>query len=73
MYFSLERFEDTFAVLQNDKEETVIVDKALLPPQARAGEVFRFCEGRYQYDDAETAARKERIHRLERLLRKNKR
>ena len=73
MYFSLERLEDTVAVLQNDHEETVVVDRSLLPPQAKAGEVFRFCDGQYRYDDAETAARKERIYRLEQLLRRNKR
>ncbi len=72
MKFSLERFEDTLAVLQNDAEETVIVDKALLPPDAKAGEVFCLCNGRYERDTAETTARKTRIMALQNLLRRNK-
>ena len=73
MFFSLERFEDTLAVLQDDEENTVIVDKALLPPEAVAGQIFRFCDGRYDYEEAETAKRRDRIRRLEQLLRGNKR
>lgn len=74
MWYSLERFEDQFAVLRDDAEKTTVVDRSLLPSEAKAGDLLRFCDGAYRYDADETAARKERIHRLEQLLRgRNKR
>lgn len=69
MLYSLERFEEQLAVLRDENGNAAIVDRALLPPQARAGDVFRHGDGEYRYDADATVAQKERIHRLESLLR----
>lgn len=50
-----------------------MVDRSLLPPDAKAGEVFYLCDGRYERDTDETEQRKTRINRLQNLLRRNKR
>ena len=69
MRYSLERFEDDLAVLQSDNEKRVVVLKVLLPPDAKAGEVFRLCDDHYERDTAETIARKNRIKGLQDILR----
>ncbi len=73
VYYSLERFEDQLAVLRDDNGKPAIVDRSLLPPEARAGDLFRFYDGQYRYDADETNIRRERIYRLEQLLRSKKR
>ena len=66
--YSLERFEEQLAVLCDDDGRTVAVDKTVLPADARAGDIFSYCDGGYRYEEAETAARRTRIQRLEQLL-----
>lgn len=69
LLYSLERFEDQSAVLQNELEEITVVDKSLLPPQAKTGDMFRLCDGVYRLDTEATDSARERIRRLQQLLR----
>ena len=69
MFYAIDRFEEDAAVLVDDGENTLIVERKLLPAAARQGDVLRLEEGRYTVDEEETARRRERILRLERLLR----
>ena len=68
MYYSLERFEEQQAVLCDDDGKTVCVDKAILPATARAGDIYSCRDGVYRHEAEETAARRNRIQRLEQLL-----
>ena len=73
MKYAIDRFEGTQAVLQDDTGSSLVVDKALLPPDAVQGDVLIVCEGRYCHDRAETEARRDRIRNLQNLLRTKKR
>lgn len=72
LHYAIDRFEDEQAVLQDDSGTSLVVDKALLPSDAAQGDVLKLCDGHYQHDREETTARRDRIHRLEQLLRKGK-
>ena len=69
MYYSLERFEEQLAVLCDDEGKTVTVDRSLLPSTARAGDVFSCNDNRFCLEKEQTIARRERIKRLEQMLR----
>ena len=72
MHYSFERVEDSVAVLIDDHGNAITVARGDLPPQARPGDVLRVCDGVYCVDSTETEARRERIRRLQDLLRKKK-
>ncbi len=72
MWYSLERFEDQLAILRDDEGTAVVVDKNVLSSQAKAGDMFRLHNGQYDYDANETTVKKEKIRRLEQLLRSKK-
>jgi hypothetical protein len=59
-------------VLVDDNEKTCVVERALLPDDARQGDILRLVDGQYEADRDETARRRERIHRMEEMLRANK-
>lgn len=40
MYYSLDRFEEDLAVLEDDDEQTLTVPRAQLPAAARPGDVL---------------------------------
>ncbi len=69
MFYAVDRLEGGIAVLVDDEENTSTVERALLPEGVVQGDVLRLEEGRYQRDEEETARRRERIRRLEQLLR----
>lgn len=69
MFYAIDRFEEELAVLVDDEENTSTVERALLPEDAVQGDVLTLEEGRYRRDGEETARRRERIRRLEQLLR----
>ena len=69
MGYAIDRFEGDQAVLQDDSGKSLVVDKALLPPDAAQGDVLNECDGRFVHDRDETRARRARIHRLEQLVR----
>ena len=70
MLYSIARFEGDVAVLQDDDERTVNVPRAQLPADVRQGDVLRRREdGSFEPLPDETQARRERIRRLEQMLR----
>ncbi|MBQ3259348.1 MAG: DUF3006 domain-containing protein [Clostridia bacterium] len=69
MYLSLERFEEELAVLCDDSGKTVVVDRAVVPVQAEAGDILYLENGIYRLDEDETAKRRNRIWQMEQLLR----
>lgn len=69
MYYAVDRLEETLAVLQDDEEHTVPVARDLLPADTVQGDVLVLKDGKYFHDREETQRRRERIRRLENLLR----
>lgn len=70
MRYAIDRFEGEQAVLQDDFGKSFVVDKVLLPSDAAQGDVLELNnDGCYRHDSAQTAERRDRIHRLEQLLR----
>lgn len=72
MAWSLDRIEEDLAVLIGDDEEQVNVPLDQLPDGAKAGDCFTVSDGRYVFDLQETESRRDRISRLEELLRSKK-
>ena len=73
IYYSLEHFEKDTAVLQDESEQMVTVDRSLLPSEATTGDIFVLENGVYRYEHDETQRRKARILSLEQLLRDRQR
>lgn len=69
MRYAIDRFEGKQAVLQDDNGSCLVVDKSLLPPDVEQGDVLAYCDGRYCHNRAETSARRDKLYRLEQLLR----
>ncbi len=69
MRYAIDHFEGKQAVLQDDNGICLVVDKALLPSDAVQGDVLTRCDGHYRHDRAETTARRDKLYRLEQLLR----
>ncbi|MCI8554714.1 MAG: DUF3006 domain-containing protein [Clostridiales bacterium] len=69
MFFAIDRFEEEWAVLQDDDGRSHTVKRASLPEGVRQGDVLRREGDVYQTDEAETASRRERVRQLEQLLR----
>ena len=61
------------AVLQDESEQSITVDRSLLPAEATTGDIFVFENGVYRYERDETQRRKTKILSLERLLRDRQR
>lgn len=68
MFFAIDRFEGHLAVLVDDNEKTVTVDRSVLPDDARPGDVLRLDNDLYVVDKVETASRREYIRQLEEKL-----
>ncbi|MGI6263868.1 MAG: DUF3006 domain-containing protein [Acutalibacteraceae bacterium] len=71
MRYVVDRLEEGFAVLQDDAEGLHDLPLAQLPPQIRPGDVVIETDGVYTVDSAATEARRQRILRLQRRLRRN--
>lgn len=69
MRYAIDRFEGKQAVLQDDNGTCFVVDKSLLPSDAVQGDILTHGDGRYCHDRAETTARRDKLYRLEQLLR----
>ena len=65
MYYSLDRFEEELAVLEDDDEHTLTIPRILLPEGARPGDVLIRDGDRYSPAPDETARRREQIRRLQ--------
>ena len=70
MYYSLDRFEEELAVLEDDYEHTLTIPRILLPEGARPGDVLIRDGDRYSPAPDETARRREQIRRLQDKLRR---
>lgn len=65
----VDRFEEDFAVLTNDKKETVSVKKTVLPEDASEGNTLWLENGVYIKDNVDTERRQRRIKRkMDRLF-----
>ncbi len=69
MWYAIDRFEGEQAVLQDDNGVCLVVDKTLLPSDAVQGDILTRCDGHYRHDRTNTIARRDKIYRLEQLLR----
>lgn len=70
MRYAVDRFEEEWAVLQDDEGRCRNVERRLLPQGVRQGDVLRETEEGFLPDPEETARRRERARRLEQRLRK---
>lgn len=72
MWYALDRFEEEWAVLVDDEENSVTVERERLPTAARPGDLFRLEDGCYRWDEEETRARRQKITALEQKLRRKR-
>ena len=70
--YVIDRFEGTFAVLEDETGSTAPVPRDTLPPEAKEGDVLRLRNGAYTLDAAETARRRENARRLLQRLRERR-
>lgn len=71
MYYAVDRFEEGFAVLQDDAGKSRNVPRSLLPPDTKQGDVFTSKGERYLPAPEEAARRREAAGELlEQLLNK---
>lgn len=62
MFYALDRFEGDFAVFEAlDNRKTVNVKRALLPENAKEGDIFVNKDGRWLPEDKKTKERKKII------------
>ena len=64
MQYIIDRFEDSFALLERADRTIIKVEKALLPKSAKEGDCILYNQGEYLIDEAQTARRKENINNL---------
>lgn len=69
MWYSVDRLEETLAVLVDDEENCITVERARLPASIRPGDMLWYANDCYMPDAAETARRRAEIRRLEQRLR----
>ncbi|MCI9413896.1 MAG: DUF3006 domain-containing protein [Clostridiales bacterium] len=72
MFYAIDRFEEEWAVLQDDDGNGRQVKRAVLPSHVRQGDVLLETAEGYTIDEAETARRRERARRMEQLLKRKK-
>lgn len=68
MFYSVDRVDDEYVMLCDDDGDTRELRRLHFDGEVRTGDVFRFDNGRFIYDEQETAARKKRIQELENEL-----
>lgn len=51
-YYIIDRFEKNFAVCETSKGERVLLERDILPSNAKEGSVLRFLNGVYRLDEA---------------------
>ena len=71
-YYSVDRFEEEYAVLIDDGCASVTVLKSELPDGVKEGTVLRFENGKYSFDPDEEDSRRKRIFNLQNNLFKRK-
>lgn len=68
MIYAIDRFEEDKAVLCDEEENCVVIDRARLPAEAREGDMLRLENGVYTVDTVLTEQRRARIRTLEQRL-----
>lgn len=61
MFYTIDRFEGDYAVLEDDDENRVNVKKALLPEMARESDVLDFDGEAYTVNAEETEKRRQSV------------
>ncbi|HJD23238.1 MAG TPA: DUF3006 domain-containing protein [Firmicutes bacterium] len=72
MYYSFEHLEQDAAVLEDDEENRVLVPRALLPAEAKSGDVFTWEGEAFRFAPQETERRREAVRLLQQKLKKRK-
>lgn len=60
----IDRFEGKFAVIELENRDTKNVPRALLPPEAKEGDVIAQENGSFRIDEAETRQRRAEIKEI---------
>ena len=68
--YTIDRFEEELAVLEDESGVTLTVARALLPPEAAESDVVRFEGGVYTLDADETETRRAAALALRKKLRR---
>ena len=68
--YTIDRFEEELAVLEDENGVTLTVARALLPAEAAESDVVRFENGVYTLDRPETDARREQVLSLQKRLKR---
>jgi hypothetical protein len=64
LYYTIDRFEGKYAVLESDERKIYNVPKSKLPPKAKEGDVFYIKGNSYIFDKKETRRRWSEINNL---------
>jgi hypothetical protein len=64
MKYTIDRFEGTIAVCENEQKVMVNIPKYRLPLEAKEGDVIEEIDGMLQVDDAETNERRKKAKQL---------
>ena len=67
-HFSVDRFEDDYAVLVDENGDTTDVRKSVLPEKTREGSILKYEDGKYELDPQEEDSRRKRIASLQNKL-----
>jgi hypothetical protein len=69
---TIDRFEEDYAVCEDDMGLNHVLHQSLLPPSAKEGDTLFFKDNQWYIHTEETAARAKRIsERFERIKRRN--
>ena len=72
MFYAVDRFEGSLALLEDDEGTIHRVDREQLPAGVRESDVLRLEGNRYLLDTEERDRRKEAVRRLQEQLRRKK-
>ncbi len=73
MFYSIDRFEENFAVLISDEDGSgLCVDREIIPEGAKEGAVLKFENGEYIFDPDETARRRKALFMRTKMLSKKR-
>lgn len=67
MYYTLDRFEEEYAVMIGDDETEILIENKILG-NCNEGDVFEMIDGKYKYLKNETEMRKNENHDLMKKL-----
>lgn len=68
MYYSIDRFEEDTAVLQDYDGNIKNIPRGMLPDNAKQGDILNFKNNRFIIDGAETARRRDYVRALQQRL-----